>query len=265
MPEELDPSEIDPELIADPAEPEPTPFSLPEDFASQVESWGVPVDELAQAAAFHKSLQTQDGVIEAFIQTGQSLGFGIKELNRLFEDEPAPAPVTPAPTPHEEPLDPERLMTAAEVDALLDKVRAETTEFRQQQEQREQEAQQRTVFNAMDQWFDGQGVPDMETRRQIAAFGEKHVVGNSYDPAVAIRALEAGKAEYDAWIDGQARAYLQRKAAAAGKQPTPVGGAVGHAGGSDEPPFTYEGQGRTAMDAAKQRVRDRLRQSGELG
>jgi len=262
---------MDEEIIETPAEeaPEPEPFTLPEDFASQVQGWDVPIDALPAAVEQYKALQTEEGVIDAFIATGQSLGFGLKELNRLFDEE-APAPVAPAaPAAPAEPEDPDRLMTAAEVQAMLAEVRGEQEQFQQALTQKEHQARQEQVFGAMNQWFDSQDVKDEQTRRQIATFGEKHVLPtqDSYDPRVAIAALERGKAEYDAWVEAEAQNYLKRKQAAAKGQPTPVGGGSGGTSGGDGggEQVDYQKLGGAALDTAKERVRARLRASDELG
>jgi hypothetical protein len=155
-------------------------------------------------------------------------------------------------------------MTAAEVEELLTKVREENAQFVQSQQQAQLQAREAAVIDQMNGWFDAQEVTDVETRLAIARFGEKHVLPNQdgYDPRVAIAALEAGKAEYDAWVEAEAKRYLQKKKVVADAQPTPPGGAPTHGGGTDEAPAVYEGP--EALQTAKDRVRARLRANGEL-
>lgn len=259
---------IEPEVPEVPVEtaPEPEPFTLPEDFATQVQTWDIPVDKLAEAAQMYKAAQTEEGVIDGFIAYGQSLGFGLKELNRLFEDEAPAAPAAPvapqAPTP-----DPEALMTRAEVDAEIARIREEQQQFVQSQEQRAQAAKQAQVMDGIGTWFSQAGVEDEQTRKLIAGFGEKHVAPNAdpYDMRVVAAALERGKADYEAFLQGEAQRYLKGKAASAANQPTPVGGAPAATTGSDEAPVDYVAARGGAFDLARQRVRDRLRAAGELG
>lgn len=253
-------------------EPEETPFELPEDFADQVKGWGVPLDEIPQAVARHKGLQSEDGVVDEWIALGQNLGFGIKELQRLFEDEVAPpaAPVVPA-APEVDPIlgdDPERLLTAAEVKQIMDDQRAQFegrfTASEQERAEKEQEARTKVVFGAIEGWFEKNEISDPDERRLIAQMGEATIAAgaDSYDPAVSLAALERGKAAYDAFVEKQAQAYLAKKAGTAQGQPTGLGG--GTAGGEAEPETDYAKLGQGALSAAKAKVRERLRASGEL-
>lgn len=247
-------------------------FLIPEDFADQVKGWGVPVDELGQAAALHKALQTEDGVIEQFIATGQSLGFGVRELQRLFADEPVTpaAPAAPA-APVTDPIlgdDPERLLTAAEVKTIMDAQREEFDgRFTQSEEARQREsfeAKQKVVFGTIDSFFEGHDIKDAETRAFVANLAEKTIPSgaDSYDSAVVTAALERGFAEYEAFVEKQAQAYITKKGGTALSQPTHVGGGTTSGEDVDETDYTKLGQG--ALNTAKERVRARLRESGEL-
>lgn len=256
---------------AEPVIEEPE-FVLPEDFADQVKSWGVSPDELAQAAALHKALQTEDGVVEQFIATGQSLGFGVRELQRLFADEPVTpaAPAAPA-APVPDPIlgdDPERLLTAAEVKDIMDRQRDEFEgRFTQSETDRQRdalEAKQKVVFGAIDSFFEGHEIKDQETRAFIANLAEKTIPAgaDSYDTAVVGAALERGFAEYESFVEKQAQAYIAKKGGTALSQPTHVGGGTAGAEAEEETDYVKLGQG--ALNAAKEKVRARLRDSGEL-
>lgn len=271
MPEADEVVETEPVEGAEVIETEPE-FTLPDDFADQVKSWGVSTDELAQAAALHKALQTEDGVVEQFIATGQSLGFGVKELQRLFVDEPVTpaAPAAPA-APVPDPIlgdDPERLLSAAEVKQYLDAQRAEFEgRFTQSEEVRQAEAfqaKQDRVFGAIDTWFDSKEVTDKETRAFIAQLGDKTIPrgADAYDPQVVTAALERGYAEYEAFVEKQAQAFIAKKAGTALAQPTHVGGSSAGSEPEDETDYAKLGQG--ALNAAKEKVRARLRASGEM-
>lgn len=246
----------------EPAEPE---FSLPENFAETVKGWDVPVDQLDEAITFYKSLSTEDGVVDAFIRTGQSLGFGVKELERLFADEqPAPAPVAPAPVaaPAE---DSDRLLTLAEArDLLRSEVLMPLEDQRRQEQERSFEQRRTTLFSSIDKFFDDKGITDRETRNFIAQQGEQFIVPgvDSYDPNIALAALERGYAAYEAWADNQHKTYLARKGEQAGALPTPIDGGT-HGGEGDDTP-DYYALGGKALVTAKDRVRARLRAAGEL-
>jgi hypothetical protein len=262
MPEEIE--------VAEPVV-EPEPFTLPEDFATQVQQWDIPVEHLGDAAAQYKALQTEEGVIDAFIATGQSLGFGLKDLNRLFEDE-VPLPAAPTPSaPAVEPPDPDGIMTRAQVDEMIAGLRSESQAAEQARQQQAEEARQAQVFGAINQWYETNKVTDPAARRAIAGFGEAHIAPNqdSYDPRVALAALEAGKAEYEAWRQADAQAYLAVKQQQANAQPTPPGGGTGGAagGGGDNaaPNYAELAKKGEALNTARERVRARLRESGDLG
>ncbi len=158
-------------------------------------------------------------------------------------------------------------MTRAEVDAELARVREEQQGFIQQQQAAQEQAAQAQIRAGIDGWFGQAGVESEDTRTMIARFGEKHIAANAnpYDMRVVSAALERGKAEYDAWVDKEAQAHLQRKAAQAAAQPTPIGGAPAGTTGNDDAPVDYAAARGGAFDLARQRVRDRLRQAGELG
>lgn len=250
-------------------ETEAPEFTLPEDFAQQVQGWDIPVDKLAEAAELYKSSQTEEGVIDNFIRFGQSLGFGIKELERLFADEtPAPAAAAPVAEPAAvDPFgdDPDRLMTASEVRAIVEAQRAEVNQTFEQQQKAAFEAKQRTTFAAIDSWFTQQGITDEDDRAEIARLGAKTILPgqDDYDPVVALGALERGFAAKTAVDERRAQAYLAKKAGTAQAQPAVLGGG-GTTGGEDvdEAP-AYAELGGKALSTAKQRVRDRLRQAGQ--
>ena len=251
-------------------------FELPEGFADTVKGWDVPVDVLPEAVALYKGLQSEEGIIDNFVVLGQKLGFGIKELERLFADEPiAPvqaAPIPQAPVAPVEPEDPERLMTAAEVRKMVEDERtayeSKFTDFQAQQVQAQQaqfQARQQKTFAAIGNWFKTNEINDENAQALIARLGEKTIdpTADSYDPAVAIAALERGKEAYEAFVESEAEARLRKKALVTAAQPTSVGGAGGSAGGEDESTApAYSTLGAGALEEAKKRVRARFAQGG---
>jgi hypothetical protein len=268
--------EIEVPEIAGETTPEGTPvesseqveFTLPEDFAAQVQAWDVPVDKLPEAVETYKRLQSEEGVIDTFIQTGQALGFGIRELETLFADPAAAAPAAPAaPAPVVEEQDPERLMTYAEFRDLAQKEILEPiNQARQAEEQRRFQERAENTFSQINAWFDQHEVTDQEERNQIARIADDLIPAgaDSYDPRVAITALEQGLAQRDAQIERAAQAYLAKKAATATSQPTALGGGQTGAGEGDDRP-DYKALGRNAFEAARERVRARARANGDLG
>lgn len=255
----------------------PEPFALPEDFAAQVQAWDVPIEHLPEAVAQYKSLQTEEGIIDAFIQTGQSLGFGLKELERLFvEDAPVETPAVPsAPvvSTAPEPRDPNTPLTYAEVQEILAEERAQVDARFEQQTQAEQAREQnafaqkqQVTFAAINDWYEAHGIDQQsEAAAVIARLGEATLAAgeDSYVPAVAVAALDRGFAAYDGFIESEATAYLKRKAAAGDALPATLSAGGTDTGGEDAAP-NYGELGGKALATAKERVRARLRQSGEL-
>jgi|SRR5579871_854255 len=263
---EIEPgTEVEPGGEVEPEGNEPEPFVLPEDFASQVQAWDIDLAEIPEAVQQFKALKTEEGVIDSFIAHGQALGFGIKEMQRLFADDEPQAPAAPAPSSQVEEPDPDELLSRAEVNRMLEEIRNEQKTAQEQAQEREFQARQQETFRTIDAWFEANGITDQDERRSIANFGERHLQPgqDGYDPRVVTQLLEAGRADHEAYVDRAAKAYLERKARAAGNQPTPVGGAPASTTGSQEPEFTYEGKGQGALEAAKQRVRDRLKAAQE--
>lgn len=266
----------DEEIIeTEPVEEAAPEFALPEDFAQTVQGWDVPVEILPEAVALYKGLQTEEGVIDNFVVLGQKLGFGIKELERLFSDEEPVAPVAPAPVAPAavaEPEDPERLMTAAEVRALVEAERADYTSkfdaFQQQQVEAQQQAfqaRQTQTFQAIGEWFKTNDIVSEEAQAIIARLGEKTLdpTADSYDPQVAIAALERGKEAYDKFVETEAEARLRKKAVIASAQPAGIGEGGGtDAGEGDDGTPDYKALGRDALEAAKKRVRAQFAAGG---
>lgn len=249
---------------------EETPFTLPEDFAQTVQGWEVPIETLPEAVALYKGLQSEEGIIDNFVVLGQKLGFGIKELERLFADEPIvpvqTAPVTSPVPVTTEPEDPERLLSAHEVKQMLEQERAyaesRINEFTQQQEASKQQAfqaRQQQTFSVIGNWFKANEIHDENAQAIIARLGEKTIdpTADSYDPQVAIAALERGKEAYEQFVDTQAEARLRKKALVTVAQPTAVGGASAGSEGDETAP-DYKTLGSGALDAAKARVRKRF-------
>lgn len=263
------------EIIADePVEEAAPEFILPEDFAQTVQGWDVPVDRLADAAELFKLSQSEEGQIDLFVRYGQNLGFGIKELEKLFADEPIAPPQQVAPAPVAapvEPEDPDRLLSAAEVRQMLEAEResydSKFNEFQQAQvaqEQRQIANRQNEIRGMVDAWFTEQGISDQKTKAMISTFGEQTlpVGADTMDPKVVMAGFQAGKAAYDEFVEAAAEDRLRKKAVVAGAQPTAVGEAGGSAGSEgDESAPNYAEMGRTGADpmaAAKARVRKRL-------
>lgn len=262
----------------EPIEPVETPeteveearaFTLPEDFATTVQGWDIPVETLPEAVQLYKTLQTEEGVIDGFIQLGQSLGFGIKELERLFAEDPAgAAAAVQAAAPAAPEVDPDHLPTYAEIQELIQAERARVDQTFQQQQTAEQQRREAHTFAAIDKWFNEHGIDqnDKVARAAVAAFAQQTLLPgqDDYDPNVVLPALERGLSSYEADIEARAQSLLSRKAAAAKSQPTALGsggGAVTTDDGEVDAPNYHELRS-AALQTAKDRVRAKLRAAG---
>jgi hypothetical protein len=252
--------------------PEDPPFELPEGFAETVKGWDIPIDQLPRAIETFKGLQTEEGQIEAFLTFGQQLGFGLKDMERLFEDEvptaPVAEPVAP-PEPTEAELEElERPLTRRELAAIREEIRDEVKGEFTQREEAQKAATQQETFAVIGRWYNDNEITDPAAQAVIARLGEDiaHANGaDTYDPTVAVWALEQGRAAYDGFVEAEAQKALARKAAIASQQPTAIGASGGSpAAGDEEEPFDYAEQKGKALQSAKARVRARMRASGEI-
>lgn len=243
-------------------------FTLPENFADTVKSWEL--DDLSRADEYvklGKALETEEGVIDGFIGLGQKLGLGVKDLERLFaEDQPAaPQAAAPVPAPAEAP-DPDRLLTQAEVDKLIEeRVLGPQREAQERQAQELQALRQKQTFDTIDQWFAGKEGLDDEAKQVIVALADRTIPADadSWDPKVAVAALERGAAAYEALMEKQAQAYIAKKAAQGQALPTNIGSGSTPGGEAEEAPDYVAARGK-ALDVARARVRARLRAAGEM-
>jgi hypothetical protein len=253
--------------------PEDLPFELPDGFAETVKGWDIPIDQLPRAVETFKGLQTEEGQIEAFLTFGQQLGFGLKDMERLFDDEvaavtsPVETPAPPAPT-EAEIEERDRPLTRGELAAIREEIRNDVQGEFTQREAAQAEARNQYTFQVIGRWYNDNEITDPAAQAVIARLGEDiaHANGaDTYDPAVAVWALEQGRAAYDGFVEGEAQKALARKAAIAQQQPTSIGGAGGSpTAGDGEEPFDYSAQKGAALQSAKARVRARMRASGEI-
>lgn len=238
----------------------PEPWTPPEGLADKFTEWGVEVNDLDSAVSIYQALQTEQGVIDMVVEGLRSLGFGVKDIEKfLREDGASPdeaAARAAAPAADATPDD-EAIPTMADIKKLLQ------TEVIAPQREAQERAQVAAAQAAIGSFFDTQGVKDVETMEAVRGLAKRYLPDGDWDPAHIAVALEKGHADFEKIIETQGQAYLAKKAGDAAKVPTPVGGHVGGGDGDDRPDYTKLGS--KALDTARQRVRDRLRASGELG
>lgn len=255
--------EIEAEVTDAPVEGEevaaPEPWSAPEGFGEKFTEWGVEVNDLDSAVGIYKALQTEAGVIDMVVEGLRSLGFGVKDIERILrEDGATPAEATAAATaaPAADDDD-EALLTKADVKRML----------QQDVIIPQQEAQHRAVVSSaqavIGSFFDSREIKDPQTQESVRALAKQYLQDGDWDPSHIAAALERGNADFEKVIETQAKAYLARKASDAEKLPTPVGGNVGGGEAEDKPDYAKLGIG--ALEAARKRVRARMTASGDLG
>lgn len=198
------------------------------------------LDAAKAAKEFYDRAQSDDGRVQLFIEAGQSLGLGYKEMEALFDqaDAAAAASATAA-TP-----DPDTVMTYAEFEAELAK---RVIEPQQRAEQaRIVEAARTTVFSTLDELK----VEGQVERDAVLALGQKHIADNDFDPGRIRSAIHKGHQEFVAARTADREKYLKEKLETKELVPSATGGA-GAAGGEAPPP-------PKDMDEAKARARARL-------
>lgn len=195
---------------------------------------------LEYATRIANALDTDEGKLQLFVEAGQSLGVGYDRLEALFEDAESKV--------KEAEKDLERPLTRAELEDILD------AEIRQPLAR---DTEQRTFernATAINDMLDALGLEDPDMRLSVLALGNKYVSETESDPRALMNAVQAGYKDYVGMMNGAVQSYVEDKARQAGYAPRPLVGTSPVTGTTRPEPKT--------MAEAKQRVRERLRESG---
>jgi DNA-binding transcriptional MerR regulator len=168
-------------------------------------------DVVEQAYKIHQATQSEDGVIQLFIEAGQSLGLGLREIQELFE-----GGSTEEAEPDEE-YDPDEPMTRAEFQAEMD--RQAQAQWQGQAQQIEQAARQTVAATAQELGLD---LADPASQ-VILQMGDKYL-GEDLSPANVAAAVRRGHADYQALVEKESQVYLAKKAKAAQTVPSAPAG-----------------------------------------
>ena len=187
-------------------------------------------DVVEQAIRVHQLTQSDEGVVQLFIEAGRSLGLSFDQMEALFRGEALPAA-------EEEDLD--RPITARELREMEEQRAAQAAAARTQEAAATaQRAIQSTVTEL------GLTMEDPATKL-ILQYGDKHFDRNDLSPEAVRNAVLRGHAEYQADLDKQARAYLAKKREKAGAVPSAPAGASAPSGESmPEPKDSAEAAAR---------------------
>lgn len=212
------------------------------DLSQGVESLGVPLTEAQAAVELSKRLQTDDGVIQMFIETGQALGLGFAQLEAMFAESDAATAATAAETG---PAD-DDVVTWKEARELLQK------EILEPQQRAAEQAALTQARATIDATFTDLGVTDETDRQAILALGQNHIKDGDFDPEHVRAAVRKGHELLEVRKTAAKEAYLAEKLASGEAIPTSTS-AAGAAGGQEPPPPPQN------MDDAKARARAQLK------
>lgn len=183
------------------------------ELETQVESWGGS-ETVERAVGIAKALETDEGVLQLFIEAGQALGLDRKQIGELFgsatsvpdstTDKPAADDAEPAVDDLDKPL------TRRELDALEAK--------------RESDRVHQDNVSAIHAKLDTLGVDDKAERKFILELAAQHVDDDESDKDQLLAAVDKGFADYQAKLEARTQAYLKSKADKADASPTALTG-----------------------------------------
>lgn len=183
-------------------------------------------DRVEAAIRLHDASQTEDGVIQLFLEAGRSLGIGNREIEALFTGQ-TPAPATAEPEEEEDPDRPLTVKEFQEAQAKRDSERAAETH------QTAIAAAKETVHKTVESL--GLTMDDPSTEA-ILRLGDKYLTRGSTDSKAVAEAVRRGHADYAALVEKESKAYLEKKKAAASNVPTSPSGASAPATAAPEEP-----------------------------
>lgn len=232
--------EVQPEGEAAPVE-EPAPV----DWAARVDEWGGETS-IAEALAIREALSTREGVTELFRQA--SVLLGVEAAKELLGIESAPAePAGEAePTIDELLADPERVLTAGELQRIL------AHERQQAQTQTQAQRQAQAVISSIESTFEDLKIEAEDDRIAILTLADSLVPADRQsDPAAVAQGIRTAHAKYQDKVKAAAEAIVAQRAAAHDALPTPL--PAGGSGGGE--PVVGEPQ---TLAEAKERARKQM-------
>jgi hypothetical protein len=184
------------------------------ELETQIETWGG-AEAVARAVGIERALQTEEGVMQLFFESGRALGIGVDRMKTLFagQAEPSAPPAAPgAPGDEEAPVTYKALQGVLEEKVL------------RPQAEREAEAVFQRNGAAVNKALDDLGVTDPHDRYLVLSLGNQFVGENETDTAALVAATRKGHEEYQKVLAKRSEEYLARKQAAAEAAPTALSG-----------------------------------------
>jgi hypothetical protein len=194
---------------APPAAPEPPAWENP--FSALDQS------EVERAHRMYQAGQTEEGVIDLFIEAATTLGLSLEQVQALFGDPQEPA----------EEIDLDEPMT-----------KGEWLEWQKQQAAVQQQTVQQQQIQVAAQAIDGVakdlGLDPKDPSFQIVLnLGDQYLPDGSTDPKAVAEAVRRGHADYLVLIEKESKRVLEAKRAQAAAVPSAPAGAAAPAA---EPP-----------------------------
>lgn len=246
---DLEPELLD-EVIDEPALQDSPEVSDDEAPADPFAELGADRATVEAALRMHQATQTEDGVIQLFIEAGKQLGLGLDKIEQLFTGE-APAAPAAGEEEYDYDKDPDRPLTVREFQELT---AAQQQAYRQAQQAQQAEQARAAATQTVHSTVAELGLTmEDEATQVILTLGNKYLPPGTTDPAAVKSAVERGHADYLALVEKERKAYIASKRQAANGVPTaPAGGAAPSTPEPAEPSDTAE-----AIKRARAMFRDK--------
>ena len=207
---------------------EPEPAAEPSEPSDPYADYGGR-DVVEQAHRMHQATQSEDGIIQLFIEAGQSLGLGLREIQTLFEGGTLEPDEGEAPE-----YDPDEPITRAEWDA--ERQREQDNQQQSQNYMIEATARQAVAATAAEL-----GIDLNDPGSQIILQMGDRYLNDDLSPQSIKDSMRRGQADYQALVERESQAYLAKKSAAGKTVPgAPSGSAAPSESAGAEPRDTAE-------------------------
>lgn len=216
------------------------------EYEKSLEEWGG-ADTVKQALDWVNWAQTEEGAVDLWVQLGQKLGLGIREMEALFKEGEAAGAAGAG--VGDEVIADDQVITMAEARKLIEQELREKVEAPRTKEQQVTQAREAvsTVLNEL-------GVDDQTDAGDILQLGDKYLPAGSMDPKEIAAAVRKGYADWERLVGERAQAYVKKRAELNGGVPKAPAGGGAPANPPPEPPKDVE--------EAKRRVREKIRAAG---
>lgn len=192
-------------------------------------------DNVEAAYRLYQAAQTEDGVIQLFLEAGQSLGLGLKEIQSFFEQQGIVEPT-------EEP-DPDEPLTRGEWQKMMEQQRQAAIEA-------QAEAMRQAAGAAVREEVAAIGLDPADPKTEIVLSLADKKLNGDFSPEHVKHTIRAAHAEYLAMIEKESQRYLQTKVQQAESVPSAPSGAAAPA----EPPAAEPKDVAEAIKLARRRL-----------